>query len=906
MPNLFTQPLWLGLVAVVPLFVWLLRRRPARRSGRAIGRAERWVPLVPRLLVVLLLILAVAGLKLPTPPQSVATVFVVDQSASIPGDIQAATRSWVEGALATAGPDDLAAIVTFDREARVELPLGKHRDHSQWRAPSGGEGTDLEAALRLAAALLPAPGSGPLRRMVLLTDGNETQGAAESALLRPELRAIEIAVWALPPPLLDPALTSLTAPPAAREGEPLEVRIGTSTAQEITGRLRLWANDQLLADDEVTLEPGPREYVVTRDGWPAGFYGLRAALEVGDDRREQNNEVAGFTVVAPAAQVLVVEGQPGVGEAVQQALNDAQIATQLVGPGDLPSSAGQLEAHDGVVLVNVAAEAMSASQMEALQSYVEESGKGLVNIGGKNSYQREGFANSPLESALPVSISTPDKDEVASLALLLVLDRSGSMTMADASDGQLSRIDLAKEGAIQALRTVQLGEYVGVMAFDFTPYWAVPLRQLQAPGDVQDAVDRISLISADGGTDIYQALRDARLAIARTQARVKHIVLLSDGETTGGRFSALLSRMRQDGITVSTVAVSSDAGTDLLEGIAQAGRGRYYFTTTPDNIPQIMTKEARLAARSQQQERDFTPRLVASAPAVKGMDPLDWPELSGYTRVNAKPSAEILMQSDLGDTILAQWQLGLGRAVAWMADAGEEWASAWQGDPAFARLWPQAVRWAMAPPTPSDLHVAIETSGDLATVRVEALADNGSFRNLAATRLELVGPDGEGRELTAPQVAPGRYAVTFMAAERGPYAVRVTQAQDDGTVVAQTLTGFAIPYAREYAAARANRVLLERLAAETGGLQLDSPAASFSRDTVHDWQPQPVWHYLFATALVLFVVDVAVRRFRLTPADLPGALGALGRRVWALRPTGWRSVLRGLSPLRTSRQRPRI
>ena len=329
-PDLFTHPQWLGLVALVPLFVWLLRRRPARRSGHTIGRVERWTPLVPRLLVILLLILALAGLKLPAPPQSTATVFVIDQSASIPNDIQAATRSWVEGALGTAGPDDLAGIVTFDKTARVELPLGKHREHSAWRVPNGGEGTDLEAALRLAAALLPPAESGPLRRIVLLTDGNETQGSAEAALLRPELRGIEIAVWSLPPPLLDPALTALTAPPAAREGEPLEVRIGTSTAQEVTGRLRLWANDQVIADDTVTLEPGPREYVVTREGLPAGFYGLRATLEVDEDRREQNNEVAGFTVVSPAAHVLLVEGQAGEGAAVQQALSAAQITTQLI------------------------------------------------------------------------------------------------------------------------------------------------------------------------------------------------------------------------------------------------------------------------------------------------------------------------------------------------------------------------------------------------------------------------------------------------------------------------------------------------------------------------------------------------------------------------------------------------
>ena len=88
---------------MVPLFVWLLRRRPARRSGHTIGRVERWTPLVPRLLVILLLILAVAGLKLPAPPQSAATVFVIDQSASIPSDIQAATRSWVEGHSAPRG-----------------------------------------------------------------------------------------------------------------------------------------------------------------------------------------------------------------------------------------------------------------------------------------------------------------------------------------------------------------------------------------------------------------------------------------------------------------------------------------------------------------------------------------------------------------------------------------------------------------------------------------------------------------------------------------------------------------------------------------------------------------------------------------------------------------------------------
>jgi hypothetical protein len=465
---------------------------------------------------------------------------------------------------------------------------------------------------------------------------------------------------------------------------------------------------------------------------------------------------------------------------------------------------------------------------------------------------------------------------------------------------------LAREGAILAVETLKVGDQVGVIAFDYTANWISDVRTIRGPADIRAVSDAIARLRPDGGTEFSDALNKAYRGLQQVEARIKHVILMTDGEAPETNLPQLLAAMRRAGITVSTVGVSGDisgSGQAVLQRIANAGRGRFYFTSTANDVPQILTQETRLAGRSLAQERDFTPRLATAAPAVRGLVPAEFPPLHGYVRVSPRPAAETVLRSDQDEAILAQWQYGLGRSVAWTADAQGQWSRDWVGTDAFRRLWPQAVRWTMPAPSDPTLQVAIHGDAEFATIRVESAEPGGAFRNLLATYADVAPPQGAGRRIPLPQVAPGRYEGRVPLAGPGAYFVRVTQANAAGTIVAEATTGYALPYLPEYLVTPANRILLERLAADSGGPLVNMPAEAWRRDTRHGLQPREIWDWLIQAALALFVADVALRRLRPSGADLAVLGTAAGGRVRAglARWGAWRPALPALHPLLTRR-----
>ncbi len=833
-------------------------------------------------------------------------MFVLDQSESVPADIREGAKNWVRDAIGRRGPDDLVGIVTFGAAPRVELPLGQATDHAEWGEPAPGTSTNVGAALELAAELLPPAGSGAIRRLVLLSDGNETRGDAQLALQRPQLRDVEVAVLSLPQRLQDTAITSFVAPTAVREGELGELRLAVSSPTDQQGRLRVWANDYLIVEQTVELQNGTKELSVTAGDLAQGFWAFRADLSVDGDSRPENNVSWAYTVVREPARVLLVENVPGEASAVRGALAAAKVGVEVVRPADVPVELERLVTYESIILANVPSGALGGVRMEALERYVAERGKGLVVIGGDQTFGLGEYADTPLEASLPVTVQPPDRDQVASLALVVVIDRSGSMAATDTADRRATRLDLAKEGAILAIETLKEGDQAGVIAFDTSAHWIADIQPLNGPNDARAVAARVSGIQLGGGTDFLDGLTLAYRGLQQSSARVKHVILLTDGEAQEAGIPQLLGAMRRAGITVSTLGVSNDisgSGRAVLDRIARAGQGRSYFTNTPNDVPRIMTQEARLAGRSFKEEHDFKPRLTTAAPPVRGLVPSEFPDLHGYVRVSPKRPAEVILSSDQGEPLLAEWQYGLGRALVWTADAQGPWSRDWVDTEPFKRLWPQAVRWTMPAPTSPELRVSVHGDGERARVRVESFTPDGAFRNLVQTTAEISAPDGSGQRLPLLQTAPGHYQGELALSGPGVYALRVSQVDDSGTVVASETTGYALPYAPEFAVTPANRILMERLAAETGGPLLNRPAEAWRRDTRHSLQPQEVWKEALALALILFVADVAMRRLRPGVQDVRAAGALVLRGAGLVHPRRWPRPRPILHPLQAGRRR---
>jgi hypothetical protein len=318
--------------------------------------------------------------------------------------------------------------------------------------------------------------------------------------------------------------------------------------------------------------------------------------------------------------------------------------------------------------------------------------------------------------------------------------------------------------------------------------------------------------------------------------------------------------MQAENITLSTIAVGSDSDTKLLTALAQMGSGRYYFTERSSDVPRITSRETTIATRSSMVEGRVLPQVTAPSPIMLGLTGSTLPTLGGYVTTAARPRAVTALTSDKGDPLLAHWQQGLGRVVAWTSDTSGPWTNEWRTWPEADRFWQQAVRWTFPEPTRATFPVQAEVVGDQVTLRAQSVRPDGRFGDLLDTRVTIVAPDGNARELQLPQTAPGTYSLATTIAAPGAYQARFVQFEG-GKPAREEMLGFTVYGGAEQRSVGINTALLERLAARTGGREITDPAQVFDRaNRVNGEKPTPIWWWFALAALLLFPLDVAVRR----------------------------------------------
>jgi Ca-activated chloride channel homolog len=393
------------------------------------------------------------------------------------------------------------------------------------------------------------------------------------------------------------------------------------------------------------------------------------------------------------------------------------------------------------------------------------------------------------------------------------------------------------------------------------------MTQIDSEATRQDIEQRIAGISADGGTEILPALSAGLDAIRNVDADVRHIVLMSDGKArTGTRdsYQKLLDDAASDHATLSTIAIGQDADTDLLNFLADQGGGRYHFTEKPEDIPQLTLQEAESAGSQSIIRGDFQPIQTAPSPIMTGFTPQELPHLDGYDYAEAKPDAQVILTSGRGDPVLAKWQYGLGRVVAWTADDGVDFAANWATWPRFADFWNSMLRWALPDPENRPLTVDVARDGPQAVITVNEAgsASGGDFSGLTTTTATIVAPNGTKLpEQPLAQTGPGQYQLRVDAPQPGAYRIDITQT-DNGQTRTET-AGFAVPPSPELQPAPGGADLLRAIAARTGGrvLSLDDANGVFAGGLPGSplREYRPVWPAPLALALLAFLAEVALR-----------------------------------------------
>jgi Ca-activated chloride channel family protein len=858
----WARPDALWLLLLVPLFAalgfWLGVRRGRLRPAMLL-----W-----RLAVVLLLVVGLAEPLVASGASSGGVVFVVDRSASIDAGGADSADRWLNDALAAAPPDRRAAVVEFGAKPVLTSPPATATNLAANAEAPGSTTidpayTDISAALGLARAL-PLGGG---QRIVLLSDGAENIGAAVDQAAQAALAGVPIDVVPLPGVSdSDLRVDGLSAPTSAWEGEPISVLASVETGHAGPATIDLLVDGQVKSTAQVDLPEGLTSRAFTLDDLPPGFHSLAVRVQ-GDsqtDRRAADDVMPHGIVVRDKPRVLLIVPDGADSGIMRGILERGGSDVTVTDPAGIPSRLSELGAWDGFVLDNVPASALTYDQVAGLREAAHSLGRGLVVVGGTSSYGPGGYAGTPLEEALPVTVKVTDGRERQRVALLLIIDKSGSMGY-DPLGGK-GKIEMAKEAAQLAAHALSQGDQIGVLVFNDRQEWAVPMTTIADQSTLNSIDRKIAAIEPDGGTEILPALSVGLDAIRNADADARHIVLLSDGKArTGTResYQRLIDDARADRTTLSTIAIGEDADTDLMNFLADEGGGRYHFTSKAEEVPQLTLQEARSAGSQSVIRGAFRPIQVAPSPILASIDPNTLPDLAGYDFAEAKPDAQVILTSDREDPVLAKWQYGLGRVVAWTADNGSDLAAPWASWSGFDKFWAAALRWALPDPERRPLTVSTRRDGEDVVLTVSAAGESGDFADFLPTFARVTSADGTPvatQEMT--QTAPGEYTLRLPAPATGAYSVEVRQERPSGPLT--ETAGITVPPSPEFLPSPNAAALLSSIAGRTGGrsLSLDDPSAVWAAPPPAGdplLEHRAVWYIPIGLALTLFVVDVAAR-----------------------------------------------
>lgn len=837
-----------------------------RRSLANFTRAQKRACFGLRLLILALLVLSLAGLRVLLPSSELGVLFVVDASASVSPEAAKQAREFVAAALPAQQAGDTVGVVGFGRRAELWQSPTERAALVEWPASRDGKASDVGGALELASALFPA---GQSRRVVLLSDGNDTGGRAVATASRLARAGVEC--WTVPlrnatrPEVL---VERVEIPVRLKQGEPFDLSANVRSNVATKAKVRLYQSQFLIAEREMELKPGDNAFRAPGLRPDGSFVPYEVEIVPEQDALLENNRATAVASLRGQSKVLLVDGEPDKARPLANALQAERLTTEVRGPSGAPRSMEDLQQFDLFLLSDLSALTLSREQMELYRRWVQDFGGGFVLLGGENSFGVGGYFRTPVEQMLPVRMEHNDRQELPTVALLIVLDRSGSMTAQVAGQTKMS---LANQGAALALNVLSPRDYFGVFAVDTRAHIVAPLAKHGAKEPIAQKV--LSITAGGGGIYVYTSLAEAFTALRDVNARIKHVILFSDaadaeekqaGEQSDGAQGSgtaleLASAMVSAKITTSVVALGAeqDKDTTFLRQLAERGQGRFYLTSDATTLPQIFSTETMKVAQSSLVEEPTQAVPMQPSPLTAGIDWAQSPLLLGYNATKPKPTAEVLLATERGEPLLATWRYGLGQTAAFTSDAKARWAGEWMTWPGYGKFWAQFVRGLLRKSGPAAFEVTRREVENQLELRVDAVTPDGAFRNRLPITVTARTPDDTTQSVTAVQEAPGSYRASLKLPDEGTTVVNISSPDlpDGGMAFAHTRS-----YPREYVSTDTNEGLLREIAAAGGGQYAPSPAAVFVPPAVVAQRPRDLSNWLLMAALILMPVDIFLRR----------------------------------------------
>ncbi len=841
---MFLQPLFLWLLILLPFLWFRIRDR-------------RLAVIVSRTVILLLLILSGAD------PQTVTQqsteeerIFAYDLSHSI----APAMRRWMEKTTeVNLAPKQGDRIFIFGAEAEEAADWrARLKSESPQQDSIRPEKTSLENLFAKLLTLPPAP-----RSLFLFTDGWETQGSTERLL--PAISAAGLKVYPMvpaePQTIANVAVTKLLAPSYAKSGEAvsLKVVLDNQNDRPVDGTLTLSRNGQTFKTDTVTLNPGSHifTYQTTLSEEPTATYRARfTARQPELDRYPADNQAVAWISVRTKAKVLLINGQKGGGRYLEEILKRQgfEVASRSADAPPAPTE------YKVVIFNNVEREKFSPSYLAAVERHVAE-GNGFLMLGGEASFTPGGYARTPIEALLPVEPKEPKREE-KNRAVVLVIDKSGSMR-------EENRILYAQEAAKAVARQLKDNDFLGIVGFDASAFVLVPIEPV---GKLRRVIDgQIDRLRPGGQTYFYPALMEAKRQIERINASRKHIILLSDGETRGsqGELVDLVGVMKNEmKITVSAIAIGSEADIRIMKRISQYGGGMFHHTIDPTTLPQIVLQQLQDSNKDDPKaEKDMIPIQDRGSEVLAGSGVRAYPAVLGFMETDLKRGARLdllIPREDHSVPLLASWRYGRGKSMALTMDMESRWSRNWISWGGLQAFWEKVLNWLRPMEEPIPLHeVRVSLSGNRPVLELFAYEEASAASRF---RFAIQGKGGK-TEGALSKLAPGHYQSVLPISSPGDFRIELFEERLARRITLPPI-GYTLPYelSAEQPRPEFNTALLIKLAQASGGEINPGSPDSLKKQTVTR-SYAPYRQALMILACALFLAEIAARKLLFSEPD---------------------------------------
>ncbi|MFQ5964659.1 MAG: VWA domain-containing protein [Candidatus Scalinduaceae bacterium] len=862
----FTNPDFLKLLYLLPVF-WITTVLGYNR----LSILRILLSIFLRTIVFLLIVFVLAGFGWDEKSKrEINTVFLVDTSNSITNENKEWVWNYIENLEKSMDKKIKKGLVIFGNESKVITPtlkesLGLEDIHKKITDMNvNADRTDMASGIIATLGIMPEDSS---KMVILLSDGNENLGNASKAA---KLAANnDVKIFVVSPPARkenEILIKNINVPKDAKEGETFKVKviIENKNDKPIRGKLKLYQEDNLLKEWDTDFKNGTNIFEAPYRSKEKGFVKFIANLDVEDtasDKDEKNNNKFAFVNVSGKARILYINGAKRQKLFLPEALEDKTITVDVKNPDQIPKSLKEYLKYDSLILSNVSKDFLDNEQMNLIKKYVKDFGGGFVMTAGDNVYAKNGYSNTIIEDILPVKIigNAPPKEEKRTrLSLILIIDKSGSMLG--------KKMLFAKKASIELIKQLKENDKFGIIAFDTMPYTVVDLKSTEKVK--KEIIRNLSMLRADGGTDIFPAMNAAYEQLLQNNAKTNHVILLSDGNTRSiyYYYNSLMRKFQQANITVSTIALGTWlVNTRLLKDIANKTKGQFYQLTDIIKLPRLVVQDSdRFVSQSDFHEAHFYPRINQESQILKGIYKEQLPPLKGYTITEAKEKAEVpLVTNILGKTnpILANWRYGLGKVVIYTSDADARWSSKWINWVQFNKFWSQIMHWSMRDISKTDYDLKVEAENNKNSLIIESytkLEDNTKIKvNLMSSKID-------NNELTLKQITPQRFIAGLENIDPGTYTAKISRIKA-GKVIDLKTKGLIVPESivakpLEYSGQGNNIPLLKNIAKITGG-KYNPKKEEITIEEKETTKAKDFAGYLIPLAMVLFILDITVRKF---------------------------------------------